>query len=124
MNSDTHCCRHDASGSSLFSPPKRHALDTLRVFSAAIELIAEHHDVTWLNIHPYNDEADAEAPRIADADFVLVRSDWLLYPTQATDRALWARPEIPVGPLIAGSTLPPSPEQMRRFDVIFYETPW
>lgn len=93
-------------------------------FSAAIELIAQRHDVTWLNIHPYNDDAEAHATLIADADFVLVRSDWLWYPAQATDRALWNRPEIPVGLLIAGSTLPPSPEQMRRFDVIFYETPW
>lgn len=93
-------------------------------FTAAIELVAEQHDVTWLNVHPYNDDADEQRAKIADADFVLVRSDWNWYPAQAADKELWKRPEIPVGLLIAGSTLPPEPAQMRRFDVIFYETPW
>ncbi|MBS3180148.1 MULTISPECIES: glycosyltransferase [unclassified Pseudoclavibacter] len=93
-------------------------------FTAAVEIVAQQHEVTWLNVHPYNDDADDQSAKIADADFVLVRSDWNWYPAQATDRALWKRPDVPVGLLIAGSTLPPAPIQMRRFDVIFYETPW
>ena len=92
-------------------------------FTAAMEIVAQHHEVRWLNIHPYNSDHREQERLIPDADFVLVRSDWLWLPTQAADHALRGNP-MPVGLLIAGSTLPPPPDQMRRFDVLFYETPW
>jgi len=92
-------------------------------FTAAMEIVAKRCDVRWLNIHPYNDDAAAQAAAIPDADFVLVRSDWLWLPTQAADKALHGL-DVPVGLLIAGSTLPPPLVQMKRFDVLFHETPW
>ena len=58
-------------------------------FTAAMEMVAQRCDVRWLNIHPYNDDAAAQAAAIPDADFVLVRSDWLWLPTQAADKALY-----------------------------------
>ncbi len=93
-------------------------------FTAAMEVIAQDHDVRWLNIHPYNADHGQQARLIPDADFVLVRSDWGWLPCAAADRALWRRPGIPVGLLIAGSSPPPPLRQMLRFDVLFYETPW
>ncbi len=93
-------------------------------FTAAMEVVAEHHDVRWLNVHPYNPDAELNAESIVDADFVLVRSDWGWYPCAATDRALRGRPDVAVGLLIAGSHAPPSVEESLRFDVVFYETPW
>lgn len=92
-------------------------------FTAAVDVLAERHDVTWLNVHPANADAPSQAARIADADFVLVRSDWGWYPCAAADRALRGSQQ-PVGLLIAGSHAPPSNTEALRFDVLFYETPW
>lgn len=92
-------------------------------FTAAINVLAERHDVRWLNIHPANPDAAEQAARIPDADFVLIRSDWGWYPCAAADRALRGT-ETPVGLLIAGSHPPPSHVESLRFDVLFYETPW
>ena len=92
-------------------------------FTAAMEIVAQRHDVRWLNVHPYAEGWKEREAQIPDADFVLVRSDWLWLPAQSADRALRGR-TTPVGLLIAGSTLPPSRKRMLRFDVLFYETPW
>lgn len=93
-------------------------------FTAAMEVVARNHDVSWLNVHPSNSDSSENARGIADADFVLVRSDWGWYPCQAADRALQGRADVPVGLLIAGSHAPPSVTESLRFDVLFYETPW
>lgn len=93
-------------------------------FTAAMELVGREHDVRWLNVHPYNPDAGANAALIRDCDFVLVRSDWGWLPCRAADRALFNRPDIPVGLLIAGSSPAPTLVEQQRFDVLFYETPW
>lgn len=93
-------------------------------FTAAMELVGHRHEVQWLNIHPYNSESKANSSLIPDCDFVLVRSDWGWLPCRAADRALFNRPEIPVGLLIAGSSPAPPLVAQQRFDVLFYETPW
>ncbi len=93
-------------------------------FSAAMEDVATRHDVRWLNVHPYNPGHEDRRAQIPDADFVLVRSDWGWLPCAAADRALFGRPEVPVGLLVAGSSPSPPPPQQLRFDVVFHETPW
>lgn len=93
-------------------------------FTAAMEVVAEQHDVQWLNVHPYNDDHRANAARISHGDFVLVRSDWGWLPCEAADRALFRQPDVPVGLLIAGSSPAPQLAAQQRFDVLFYETPW
>ena len=93
-------------------------------FTAAMEVLAERHEVKWLNVHPYNSDAAVQAALIADADFVLVRSDWGWFPCAAADDALRGRADVAVGLLIAGSHPPPSAAETMRFDVLFYETPW
>lgn len=93
-------------------------------FTAAMEVVSRSNDVRWLNVHPYNADASSNARQIADADFVLVRSDWGWYPCAVTDRALRGRTDVPVGLLVAGSHPPPSLTESLRFDVLFYETPW
>lgn len=92
-------------------------------FTAAMEIVGRTHDVRWLNVHPYNDDHREQVTKIADCDFVLVRSDWGWFPARAADRALRGK-DTPVGLLIAGSTLPPPPVEVLRYDVLFYETPW
>lgn len=92
-------------------------------FTAAMELVADRHEVRWLNVHPYNDDHRQQEALIADCDFVLVRSDWGWLPARAADRALRGS-ALPVGLLIAGSTLPPPLVEMLRYDVLFFETPW
>lgn len=92
-------------------------------FTAAMEIVAARHDVRWLNVHPYNGDHREQEAKIADCDFVLVRSDWGWFPARAADRALRGK-DTPVGLLIAGSTLPPPLVEMLRYDVLFYETPW
>lgn len=91
---------------------------------AALEIVGREHQVRWLNVHPYNADHKQQRARIADADFVLVRSDWGWLPCTAADDALYGRPEVPVGLLIAGSSPAPAPALQHRFDVLFYETPW
>jgi hypothetical protein len=93
-------------------------------FTAAMELVGNHHDVRWLNVHPHNPGHEAEVALVRDADFVLVRSDWGWLPCQAADRALFRHPEVPVGLVIAGSSPAPPLVAQQRFDVLFYETPW
>lgn len=92
-------------------------------FTAAMELVGGVHDVTWLNVHPHNDDHTEQEARIADCDFVLVRSDWGWFPARAADLALRGK-TLPVGLLIAGSSMPPRLPEMLRYDVLFYETPW
>lgn len=92
-------------------------------FSAAMEELSKYHELEFINVHPYNDDAKINQRKIPNADFVLVRSDWDWYPARATDKALKGG-QKPVGLLIAGSTLPPSEIEMLRYDVLFYETPW
>lgn len=93
-------------------------------FTAAMEIVAQHHDVRWLNVHPYNDDHKANVRLIRDADFVLVRSDWGWLPSRAADSALFGHPEMPVGLVVAGSSPSPPLAAQQRFDVLFYETPW
>lgn len=93
-------------------------------FTAAMEIVARTHDVRWLNVHPYNDDHRANARRVGDGDFVLVRSDWGWLPCEVADRALFRRPDVPVGLVIAGSSPAPPLVAQQRFDVLFYETPW
>ncbi len=93
-------------------------------FTAALEVVGRDHDVRWLNVHPYNDDHRARARQIPDADFVLVRSDWGWLPCAAADRALFGRTDVPSGLLIAGSSPAPPPARQRRFDTVFFETPW
>ena len=92
-------------------------------FTAAMEIGAQRHEVRWLNVHPYAAGWREREALLLDADFVLVRSDWLWLPAQSADRALRGR-TTPVGLLIAGSTMPPPRTRMLRYDVLFYETPW
>lgn len=92
-------------------------------FTAALDVIAEDHDVRWLNVHPANPDWAEQAAHIAEADFVLVRSDWGWYPDQIAARRLY-KSAVPCGLVIAGSHEPPSLVQARRYDVLFYETPW
>ncbi len=93
-------------------------------FTAAMELVGDRHEVRWLNVHPHNADAKANAALIRECDFVLVRSDWGWLPCRAADRALSNRPDIPVGLLIAGSSPAPPLVSQQRFDVLFYETSW
>lgn len=92
-------------------------------FSAAIDEVAKHHQVRWLNVHPYNDDWRENRRLVADADFVLVRSDWGWYP-DALAAPLLTRSGVPAGLVIAGSSRPQSLRQSLRYDVLFYETPW
>ncbi|MGA4507726.1 hypothetical protein ACQB6R_01675 [Propionibacteriaceae bacterium G1746] len=94
-------------------------------FSAAMDVIAQKHEVEWINVHPYNSDAAVQRASIGktDADFVLVRSDWGWYPDALAASAL-ARTNASCGLLIAGSSQPQSLRQSLRYDVLFYETPW
>lgn len=92
-------------------------------FTAAMDVIAQDHQVEWRNVHPANDDAAAQARDLTDADFVLVRSDWGWYPDRVAARAL-SSGRVPCGLIIAGSHRPPSVRQALRYDVVFYETPW
>lgn len=92
-------------------------------FTAAMRVISHRHDVTWINLHPANNGWKTNLRRIANADFVLVRSDWGWYPDALSSARLVAS-GVPSGLLIAGSHPPPSKWEALRFDVLFYETPW
>ncbi|MFE8935595.1 glycosyltransferase family protein [Micrococcus luteus] len=92
-------------------------------FSAAMNEIAKHHDVEWVNVHPANDDFRRQVDRIMRADFVLVRSDWGWYP-DAISASRLARSGVPCGLVVAGSHKPASQLQSLRYDVVFYETPW
>ncbi|GGH62919.1 hypothetical protein [Rothia aerolata] len=92
-------------------------------FTAAMEIVAQRHEVTWLNVHPYEPGYAENIKRIKDADLVLVKSDWGWLPAQAADRALLGS-SLPVALLIAGSNKPQPSALARRYDAIVYETPW
>lgn len=92
-------------------------------FSAAMRVLADRHDVRWLNVHPANPDHRKQRSLICDADVVLVRSDWGWYPDRAAAAAL-ARTARPCALLIAGSSRPPTLRQQMRYDALLFETPW
>lgn len=92
-------------------------------FTAAMEIVQAQHDVRFLNVHPYTDDAEKQAEQIPNADIILVRSDWKWIPARVADKCLMGS-DKPVGLFIAGSTMPPSLKRMLRYDCLIYETPW
>lgn len=92
-------------------------------FSAAMRVLADRHDVRWVNVHPANPDHRKQRSLICDADVVLVRSDWGWYPDRAAAAAL-ARTARPCALLIAGSSRPPTLRQQLRYDALLFETPW
>lgn len=93
-------------------------------FTAAMRLIAAEHDVTWLNVHPLAPGHQSAAARMFECDFLLVKSNFGWIPDVAymkQDLRVGRRP--PVGLMISGSITPDALD-LRRFDVLFYETEW
>ena len=93
-------------------------------FTAAVEVLAEDLDVRWLNLHPGDPEGQRESlERLDDCDFLLVKSNWRWIVDELV-RAHSSRSGPRTGLVISGVADPPNRWRMRRYDVLFYETPW
>lgn len=92
-------------------------------FTAAMEIVSQRHEVSWLNVHPYVSEYKENIKKIKKADLVLVKSDWGWLPAKAADRALLGS-KTPVALIISGSNQPQPLSLSKRYDAVVYETPW
>lgn len=89
-----------------------------------MDILAEHYEVQWLNVHPDAPRFAEAERRLFDCDFLLVKSNFGWLPDEAYMRADYRvsrRP--PVGLMISGS-VPPGRNDLQRFDVLFFETFW
>lgn len=78
----------------------------------------------WLNVHPHAPNYLNAERSLFECDFLLVKSNFGWLPDVAymrQDARVSHRP--PVGLMISGS-VPPRAGDLRRFDVLFYETWW
>lgn len=93
-------------------------------FVAAMGLIGAVHEVSWMNVHPSAPGYRLAMARLFDCDFLLVKSNFAWIPDHAyMERDIRVRSRPPVGLMISGS-IRPRPLDLRRFDVLFYETEW
>lgn len=89
-----------------------------------MDIIGRSHDVRFLNVHPSAPDHDSALKELFCCDFLLVKSNFGWIPDRAyMKRAAnsWRRP--PVGLMISGS-VPPRSIDLKRFEVLFYETYW
>jgi glycosyltransferase involved in cell wall biosynthesis len=92
-------------------------------FTAAMDLLSEQFEITWLNLHPADPARPEHLDRLADGDCLLVKSNWGWIVDEAV-RGHRPRRQPPRGLLVSGTAAPPRPRSMRFYDVLFYETPW
>lgn len=92
-------------------------------FTAGMDGVARMHDVRWLNLHPQEPSLAANLRRLADCDFLLVKSNWNWIVDKAV-REHCRSSAVPKGLLISGVAPPPSVRKMLFYDVLFYQTHW
>lgn len=93
-------------------------------FTAAMDLISTTHEVQWLNVHPHSPGASTAARRMFDSDALLIKSNFGWIPDESymmMDICSTSRP--PAALMVSGS-IPPHPVDLKRFDLLFYETHW
>lgn len=93
-------------------------------FTAAIDVIAQEHEVNWLNFHPDYTDLQKSHNQVLDCDFLLIKSNWNWIVTEALRDVIRKDRSTKKGIMISGTAKPPRGSALNRYNVLFYETPW